>query len=105
MLPRYPEEGVALVGASSYYEMAAEGRQLTVHAIVGDQSYWTGHDLRVIEITDAVMVELVSHRRTDTKFCTLGDVFFAESHVLTDPLGQRRVIDRVSGESVMLRDW
>ncbi len=97
------EEGVALTGAGSNYEVGASEPTLTIHAIVGNESCSTGHDLRVEETADTVVVELIAHRRTDVDFCEAEGVFYDHTVELEAPLGGRVVMDATSGEPVSPR--
>lgn len=97
------EEGVGLSGDHSSYEVGVGEPTLTIHAIVGNESCWTGHDLRVEETADTVVVELIAHRRTDVDFCEAEGVFYDHTVTLEEALGGRVVMDATSGEPVSPR--
>jgi hypothetical protein len=87
------EEAVGLSDEYSSYEVG-----------VGNESCWTGHDLRVEETADTVVVELIAHRRTDVDFCEAEGVFYDHTVTLEEPLGGRVVMDATSREPVAMRD-
>ena len=99
------EEGVALNDSYSGYEVGPGAEPtLTIHAIVGNESCFTGHGLRVEETADTVVVELIAHRRTDVDFCPAEGLLYDHTVTLEEPLGGRVVMDATSGDPVARRN-
>ncbi|MEM7139398.1 MAG: hypothetical protein AAF548_00085 [Actinomycetota bacterium] len=95
-VPETVEEPMPLGGSYEGYSTSADELQLTVFAIVGTESCYAGHDLRVSESDEAVTVELVAHRKTGVRWCEAAGILWDETAALDRPLGSRPVVDATS---------